>query len=316
MDTQTLGVAAALGLDVEMKRVANVGLKKVTAPFGGVPRSIRFGEPGSAFEPPWPAVAIATGRAAVPYLKELKRRAGAKVFTVFLLDPQTGPSAADLIWVPAHDRRRGPNVITTLASPHGFSPERLARLRLTMPSAIAALPSPRIAVLLGGKNGVYDFSDADDRRFQAGLACLAALGASFLITPSRRTHPRLIEVAEEATRQAPRLFWDGTGDNPYPDFLAHADAFVVTADSVNMTGECCATGRPVYVFTPSGGKAKFHCFHEALRERGATRVLPERVAALPDWSYAPIDCTDEIAREIEARWLRRHGWLGSAASET
>ncbi len=309
MDAQTEGLAQALGLDYRLKRVANTGLKKWTAPWGRVPRRIAFGTPGSDFAPPWPQVAIATGRAAIPYVRELKRRAGARVFTVVLLDPQVSNSVADLIWVPAHDRRRGSNVVTSLTSPHRFSPQRLAQLRESLPPEIAALPAPRIAVLLGGKNGVYRFSADDDRRLARGLASLAVLGASFLITTSRRTHRQLRDVADEATRDAPRIFWEGGGDNPYPQFLAHADAFLVTADSVNMTGECCATGRPVLVFTPSGGKPKFARFHQALQEAGATRAMPDAIEALPAWSYPPIDSTAALAREIETRWLRRQAWL-------
>jgi mitochondrial fission protein ELM1 len=308
MDTQTRGLADALGVDYEMKRVTLDGIKKLTAPWGRVPKRAAFGEPGSEFRPPWPTLAIATGRASIPYLRELRRRAGPSLFTVVLLDPQTGPGTADLIWVPEHDRRRGPNVYTTPTSPHGFSPERLAGLRNEMPEAIAALPQPRIAVLLGGKNGSYQFSAADDLRLQSALQSLADLGASFMITPSRRTHPRLIEVTDAATRNAPRIFWTGEGDNPYPAYLAHADAFVVTADSVNMTGECCATGRPVYVFHPSGGKAKFHRFHAKLEKMFATRTLPERVDRIPAWSYTPIDATGLIAREVERRWLKRCTW--------
>jgi mitochondrial fission protein ELM1 len=311
MDTQTRGLAEALGVDYEMKRVTLDGLKKWTAPWGRVPKRACFGAAHSEFCAPWPVLAIATGRASIPYVRELKRRAGPAVFTVVLLDPQTGPATADLIWVPEHDRRRGPNVVTTVTSPHGFPPQRIAALRATVPDAIAALPHPRIAVLLGGKNGSYQFSNADDLRLQASLRSLARLGASFMITPSRRTHPRLVEVTEEATRDAARILWDGSPPNPYADFLAQADAFVVTADSVNMTGECCATGRPVYVFTPSGGKAKFHRFHEALRNLGATRLLPETVDRLPAWSYAPIDATGVIAREIERRWLKRASWIAT-----
>jgi mitochondrial fission protein ELM1 len=308
MDAQTRGLADALGVNAEMKRVTLDGVKKWTAPWGRVPKSACFGAAGSPFCPPWPALAIATGRASIPYLRELRRRAGPGLFTVVLLDPQTGPGTADVIWVPEHDRRRGPNVVTTPTSPHGFSPERIAALRATVPASIEALPHPRIAVLLGGKNGSYEFTNADDRRFAIALHALAGLGASFMITPSRRTHPRLIEITEAATRDAPRILWDGSGDNPYPAFLAHAEAFVVTADSVNMTGECCATGRPVYVFHPTGGKPKFLRFHAKLEELNATRRLPETVDRLPAWSYAPIDATGIIAREIERRWLKRCTW--------
>lgn len=309
MDVQARGVADALGLDYEQKIVQPAGIHKIMAPWGPVARSERFGEPGTRFGPPWPVIAIATGRASIPYIRALRRQAGPATYTVVLQDPKSGPRTADLIWVPAHDRRRGANVMTTPTSPHSFSATRLAELRRKMPPAIAALPAPRIAVILGGKNGVYKFTDDDDRRLAAALRSLAALNVSFMVTPSRRTHGRLVSAVEAATKGAPRIIWDGTGDNPYPQFLAHADALVVTADSVNMTGEACATGRPVYVFEPSAGSAKFRRFHETLRALGATRPLPERVAELPHWDYTPLDSARIIADEIERRWLRRSHML-------
>ena len=33
--------------------------------------------------------------------------------------------------------------------------------------------------------------------------------------------------------------------------------------------------------------------------------LPERVAAFPQWSYPPLFSADQIAREVERRWLAR-----------
>ena len=314
MVVQARGVADALGLDFEMKQVAPTGIFRITAPWGPVNPKERFGLPDSQFAPPWPRVAIATGRASVPYIRALKRKAGAAIFTVILQDPRTSLRAADLIWVPEHDQRRGPNVISTVTSPHSFSQQRLSDLRCSMPSAIAALKEPRVAVVLGGKNGVYKFTDADDDRLGRGLQSLMRLGASFMITPSRRSHQRLVRTVEEATRGAPRIFWDGEGDNPYPQFIAHADMVVVTADSVNMTGEACATGKPVYVFEPSGGSAKFGRFHAALASHGATRALPETIGEWQTWSYEPLDSARSIAAEIEKRWNRRAAMLSGLTS--
>ena len=137
-----------------------------------------------------------------------------------------------------------------------------------------------------------------------------------MITPSRRTHQRLINAAEAATRGSPRLFWDGEGANPYPQFLAHADMLAVTADSVNMTGEACATGKPVYVFEPSRGSAKFRRFHEALRTHGATRPLPANFEKIEGWAYDPLDSAASIAAEIERRWSRRSGMLSGLCATT
>jgi uncharacterized protein len=305
MDVQAEGVAQVLGLDYEMKRVSPTGIWKFLAPWGPVSPSERFGQAGARFAPPWPDVAISLGRGSVPYMRALRRQAGPDLFTVVMQDPKTGLGTADMIWVPWHDRLRGHNVFTTLTAPHSFTSERLAELRKKIPPAIAELPRPRVAVVLGGKNAVFKFTEADDQRFATALTSLGRLGASFLITPSRRTHGRLLDVVDTATQAFPRLLWDRTGDNPYGQFLAHADLLVVTADSVNMVGEACATGRPVLVFTPSGGSAKFRRFHEALSARGATRPLPDHLDTVPDWSYEPLHSVEDIAHEIELRWLAR-----------
>jgi uncharacterized protein len=307
MDVQTEGVAKALGLAYEMKRVEPKGIWRFAAPWGPVTPSERFGEAGAQFAPPWPDVAISLGRGSVPYMRALRRMAGPSIFTVVMQDPKTGLNTADMIWVPEHDRLRGPNVFTTLTAPHSFTAERLAELRRVVPPAIAALRHPRVAVVLGGKNAVYKFRDEDDDHLASALSSLGRLGASFLITPSRRTHARLLDVTDRATREYPRILWDGTGPNPYGDFLAHADLLVVTADSVNMTGEACGTGRPVLVFTPSGGSAKFRRFHAALEACGATRPLPARLDEIPAWSYEALHSVEDIAREIERRWLARSG---------
>ena len=307
MDVQVAGVAHALGLDADWKRVEPTGIWRFASPWGPA-------DPKSRLSAPWPDVAIATGRLSIPFIRAIKRRAGLATYTIVLQDPRTGCGTADMIWVPEHDRLRGPNVVTTLTSPHSFTRERLAELRAHMPRAIAALPGPRVGVILGGKNGVYTFTDACDDRLKASLASLAGLGASFMITPSRRTHPRLLRAVETATAHAPRILWNGEGANPYPDFLANADLLVVTADSVNMTGEACATGRPVYVFKPSGGSAKFDRFHGALMQAGATRELPAVVADLAPWTYAALHSAEVIARQAEARWMSRQRLLTPAAA--
>src|SRR5689334_6088397 len=97
MDVQTRGVAQALGLDYEMKRVEPKGLWRFAAPWGPVSPSERFGEPGAQFAPPWPDIAISLGRGGVPYMRALRRRAGNATFTVVMQDPKTGTGSADMI---------------------------------------------------------------------------------------------------------------------------------------------------------------------------------------------------------------------------
>ena len=304
-DVQTRGVFEALGLAIVVKPVRPSGLHKGLSPWIGVAARERFGETGSVFAPPWPDFAISIGRLTTPYNQELKRRAGAGVFTIIMQNPKVPLKTADLFWVPVHDRLRGPNVITSLTAPHSFTERRLAALRATMPPQIAALPCPRVAVMLGGSNGDYTYTPAALDRLAGVLRTLGATGAGLMITPSRRTEPGIVETVKLATEGAQRLIWDMTGDNPYPQFLAHADAFIAAADSVNLTGEPCATGKPVYVFYPDGGSEKFRRFHAALERHGATRPLTPAFTSLESWTYTPLNSAESIAEDIAARWLKR-----------
>ncbi|MBT5646243.1 MAG: hypothetical protein HOJ41_00140, partial [Rhodospirillaceae bacterium] len=96
----------------------------------------------------------------------------------------------------------------------------------------------------------------------------------------------------------PCWFWDGSGDNPYFGLLGLADAIVVTADSVSMVSEACATGKPVHVIELDGGSAKFARFHEALRRAGITRPFN---GTLESWTYDAPDDTARVAAEIVHR---------------
>lgn len=303
------GVAEALGVSADIKRVTPQGVWKALAPWGPVSPRERFGQPGAAFAPPWPEIAIAAGRTTLPYLRALKRKAGLRTYAVVLMDPKTSPSAADLYWVPEHDRRRGPNVITTPTAPHPFSAQRLDAVRAEPDPAIARLPSPRVAVLVGGPNDRYRYSTDTIVRLTAAIRSLADLGASLMITVSRRTPAELVTALEAVASGANAVLWKGEGPNPYAQFLAHAEAFLVTADSINMAGEAAATGRPISIFEPEGGAEKFTAFHAALRKAGVTRPAPDRFTELPDWSYPPVDAASVIADEIARRWQRRRSML-------
>src|SRR3546814_1042107 len=97
---------------------------------------------------------------------------------------------------------------------------------------VAHLPRPRVAVLLGGSNAVYTFSEATAARVGAQLANLADnFHAGLMVTPSRRTGDRQTQIIAEALKSKPAIVWDGPGENPYFGFLGQADAVTVTCDS-------------------------------------------------------------------------------------
>ena len=294
----TRGIAETLGMLTEIKAVAPGFPWRHLAPNGPAdPSQLK-----AMLAEPLPELVLGAGRQTVPFVRALKRAGKGRVFTILFQSPRAGANSAHLIWAPSHDRLRGPNVITTLTPPHRFTAAALTDLRTRIPAEIAALPGPRVAVLLGGPGAGYVYDDATIQRFAAIIGRVAALAGSLLITPSRRTPPALLAAVDTATKANPRILWRGEGENPYPDFLANADLLVVPADSVNMAGEACATGKPVYVFTPPGGRGKFHRFHAALQAHGATRPLDEPPLALDAWSYEPLRSAEQVAAEIEARW--------------
>jgi mitochondrial fission protein ELM1 len=310
-EVQSRGVFDALGIEYRVLPAEPKGIWRLLGARAPVNPAEGFGRSQSPYHPPWPDFAIATGRLTTPYIRKLKQVAGMSTYTIILLDPKVSTKSADLFWVPEHDSLRGANVITTLTSPHSFSQRRLTELRARAPDNIGDLPQPRVAVMLGGPNGDYRYTAAAIERLRGSLQSLAALGAGLMITPSRRTPVEVAEAVANAARGAEARIWDGAGENPYPSFLAHADALIVPADSVNMTGEACATGRPVYVFQPEGGSPKFSRFHAALTRYGATKPMPARFDRLETWSYQPLNSAEQIAAEITRRWLQRRRMLGA-----
>lgn len=296
------GMATALGLEFEHKRVAPRALWSTLPSWNVLDPREQFGKGGGTLAPPWPDIAIASGRRTIPYLHALRRASEGATFTVLLQHPRTRLDVADLIWCPAHDRLHAANVISMLTSPHAMRPHQLVALRKTLVPEIDSIGRPLAAVVLGGPNRVFKFDAATLERFAECLRNLAAAGTSFLITPSQRTTGSIFRTVTEATRGAKRIVWTRRGVNPYWKFLAHADLVIVTGDSVNMTSEACATGRPVYVFEPGGGSEKFAHFHALLRDYGATRALTPQIDPADTWSYRPLDSAPEIAAEIARRF--------------
>jgi mitochondrial fission protein ELM1 len=295
-EANAIGVAEALEAPYRIERPDPARLFAGLAPYGPVDPAVwRRLKPSTIGV----SVAIACGRATVPYLRKLKRERGADLFAVFLQDPRISRDLFDLIWVPEHDALRGANVLTTLTSPHPVTAARLAKLRASPDPILAGLPAPRAAVILGGPSRGANYSAADLRRLGAAVAGLSEQGFSVMATPSRRTPPEMLAEARNAARGRPSFVWDGSGENPYAAILALAEMILVTGDSANMVGEATATGAPVYVFSPaSGGDAKLRTMIDALKAQGAVRDF---AGTFERFSYAPIDSSGAIAREIKRR---------------
>jgi mitochondrial fission protein ELM1 len=301
-----LGVAEALGLAPDIRRVRPRGPFLWAMPRGPIdPRDAPARE-GSPIRAPFPDLVLASGRRAIPYVRAVKRASAGRTFTVILKDPRAGRGAADLICVAEHDWLRGANVVVTATAPHRISPARLEAAREHPDRRLAAIPSPRAAVLVGGDSRHHRFTGRDIENFADRLAALHASGVALMITASRRTPPALRDRLAALTA-GDGFLWDGSGDNPYLAMLALADTVVATADSTNMVGEAAATGSPILVFEPSGGHPKLAAFLEALRRHGAVHPFEGR---LEGERYEPLNSTPLIAEAVRAGLARHRHALG------
>ncbi len=307
MENQCLGLAEALGASCEVKRIKLRSPWKQLSPFLRHGLAYAFSDQGDPVVPPWPDLLIASGRASVPaslYARRASRKNGGRgTLTVQIQNPVIDPSRFDLVVVPRHDRLSGLNVMTTRGSMHRVTPDMLAREAVRFLPQVAHLPSPRIAVLIGGSNAVYSLTPREMKVIAAQLAAIAGREGSLMITPSRRTGAENLTILQDALRDTPSYIWDGQGDNPYYGMLGLADAIVVTCDSVNMVSEACSTGKPVMVIELPGGSDKFRRFHQAMRDDGMTRPFTGKIET---WSYAPLDDMRLVAERVQEMLERKH----------
>ena len=104
MDNQSMGLAAALGLNVTKKHLI------ATTPWRYLPpqlwiNPLRFlGKGSDPLTPPWPDVVISTGRLTVAPALAIKRASGGKVFNIRIQSAYTAYDEFDVI---VHEETKG-----------------------------------------------------------------------------------------------------------------------------------------------------------------------------------------------------------------
>ncbi|TVR99444.1 MAG: nucleoside-diphosphate sugar epimerase [Rhodospirillales bacterium] len=299
--SQCLGVAEALGLPF---RVVDV----TYGPLAVLPDALLWSsllgvsaETRRQLMPPWPDVAVGAGRRAAPVVRAVRRLSRRRSFAVQLMDPGSHRGAFDLLAVPAHDRlRERRNLLVTAGSPHRVSAAALDAAGAIWAPRLAALPRPRIAVLVGGTTRHAVFTPAMARDLGRTVSALAAAaGGSLMVVTSRRTGAAGDALFAEIGGPHHGFRWGDPADNPYLGYLAVADAVIVTGDSASMCTEACATAAPVYIYAPDGlATDKLRRLHRTLFAAGYARPLSD---GLDFWQHPPLRPADVVAAEIRRR---------------
>lgn len=291
-ENQCIGVAQALEITAEIKRIDLNEPWKTLSPYLGFEQKWSFTPPLSA---PWPDLLIAAGRKSIAASRYIKKQSHGKTFTVQIQDPRTSPKHFDLIAVPAHDPLRGPNVIITQATPNKITLAQIEQAKEKF-MHLGALKKPRIAVLIGGSSKAYTMTKQNTGNL---IRQLSGLDASLMITCSRRTGVDNETTLRHSLARPDNFFWDGTGENPYFAMLGWADYILVTADSASMISESCTTGKPVYMIDLDGGSKRIDLLHNNLINGGALKKFN---GTLEPYRYEPLNDAQIIANEIKKRF--------------
>jgi uncharacterized protein len=302
MASQALGLAEATRFPFVEKNLT------VRAPWTWLPPQLwlapltAVSDGGLPLRPPWPDLVIGCGRNTAAPALAIRQASSGRTVAAQIQDPRIGRGEFDLMLVPEHDRYRGPRVVTTKGALHRVTPEKLVAARGRFPE-LTALPRPILGVLIGGSNRAYRLPlDRLSAIADAIANAVRETGGSAVVTPSRRTGAEGVALLRERLASVPASIWDMTGDNPYFAYLAVADAFLVTADSVSMISEAAATGKPVHIIELDGGDAKFARFHRAMHDAGITRPFAGHIQS---WRYSPRDNAARAGAALRALVLER-----------
>ena len=257
-NSQVLGLGEALGWPLIEKHFSHPYYEKiVNLPFGGHLLGIDAAN-SDPVEAPWPDLVISAGRKNEPIARYIRKKADKRVRLVHIGRPWAKVETWDLVvTTPQYRLPEDPNVLHNETPLHRVTRKRLDEAAAEWKDRVAELPRPLIAILAGGNSGPYPFDrDSGERLAKRADELAREFGGSLLVTTSARTLPETTEALFSNIKSPSILYeWKkGDADNPFFAFLGLADRVIVTADSVSMMTEACATGRPVYFYDTGEGR--------------------------------------------------------------
>lgn len=297
-ENQCLGVANALGLDAEVKHFTLRSPWKQLSPFFRFWPEKSISNSQTFFSEPLPDIVIAAGRKAVMAALAIKKLSNGTTFVIFLQDPKIPSSNFDIVIAPSHDKVAGNNTIHTIVGLHNVTPAKIDEHKKMFEKKYQHLPQPRIGVLIGGNSKTHNLTEDATLKLAQNLMSLAEKGHGVMVTASRRTGKRNLEILKNILNISRVNLYTGPkdGTNPYFGILGWADILMVTEDSVSMVSEAISTGKPVYIIPMKGSSAKFERFHTSLLDTGITRIFDGKT--IEKWEYTPPNDMAQLKEKI------------------
>jgi mitochondrial fission protein ELM1 len=255
---QLQALADGLGWPWEAKTLTWPKRPARWTPFYGRDASLKCLKPEARndFGPPWPDLVLSIGWRSVPVARWIQMMSGARL--VHLGRPRARVDYFDLVLTTPQYRLPATDNVIELSGPlTTLKPEILAASADAWGTRLSHLPRPWFAVLIGGDTPSLRFPTSAARALALACNTLAASQeGSLLVATSPRTSQQVTD-AFLAELKAPSFChqWRENTENPYPAFLALADQFIITNDSISMTHEAALAGRPLHIFPLYGNES-------------------------------------------------------------
>lgn len=295
MRHQALGLANALGGSIYERKVS---LNDFWRKFPGhwVPHKV-LDIPGLEEDT---SIIISCGRRSTPFSLAFKKR-NPDIFTVHIQNPQIPLCYFDLVVPMQHDNCKGDNVFVVETALHHLTKNDLAK---SLENFDYKKTKKTIAIILGGNTKDFTFTRDNLNEILDIRKTLKNKQYNILLSTARRTPEWVINELKALGENGQDWFYFGKGENPYKFFLAQADGFIMTSDSVSMVSEALFTSKPVYLIDLTGKNKRLEYFKRNLFNKGFARPWQ---GAFEDYSYGELDSKVAVAEKIKELLSIRQG---------
>jgi len=304
---QVRALVDALGWPCEIKRLRYRGRAFLPHVLGQ--STVRGLTPGSRrqLRPPWPDLVVSCGVRNEPVCRWIRERSGGRTRYVHVGRPWGRLAGFDLVvTTPQYRVPDRENVLQNRLTLHRVDRDTLREAARDRRAVVEDLSPPYVGVVVGGDSGPFTFGRRAAARLGREASALARRrGGSLLITTSPRTSAAATEALREHVH-APGYFYawreDDAAANPYPGILGLSHELIVTADSIAMLSEACATAKPVWMFDPGG-------MRRDVRVDRDFRLTGLLYAALQRWFWRRLSRDITLVHE-QLTASGRAAWLG------